>query len=800
MKKLLFSNILIAFLIAGCGGDDSDTSPPVEAPLTKIIIEPSEHVTFGVPTLSVIKDQQIPFKATGEFKDGSQQDLTHKIDWASDSASITIGRDGNAIGQLDGEAKISARYLGITSNSIDLKVISPTLSGIVITLDNPTLPINTEATVKAIGRYQDGITANITLAPGINWNIENNLARINKNKIMTANHSGKDNITVEYQGITSDPISIDVTEATIESLIISNGLISTGPISNKITIQEKLTHPFTATAIYSDNTRLEVTKTAKWTSSNPNIATIDKGLATAINIGNTDIKASISDIDSQSIRLNVVKPNLENIEIISSKHNLNLGDNITLTAQAIFSNGIREDITTQVKWSSSDSAIISIDNNGNIQAIDLGQANIRAQMGTIEQSLTLTVIGSPITKIELNSPSAPLKIGQSHPLKVTASNANNIDIDITNDATFTASPSNIIEISEKGVITARQPGAVTVTAEYNQIKADTIINVADFDRIIIEPRTAHLALGETKQLKALGIYDDIAEKEDITNKVSWSLINPDNTHLILSNQGQVTGLKASTENDNIKISFGSHEAIGSVLVDMTNRFKIISLDENSSSTTELSVLSSDGIVYQDLNKPFTISIEGEQLTIKEMPNDLFTDINITNQIRNSTYPSAISAFITNVQYSYKCTELGAGQGLCNHSSDDELNGFLSLFGTRLNFDKEKPIQSVYSGEYLYFRTEDAKPITYSIIINTDLKKCLIHQNSNTHYECRKLSVNSKTGEFSAQMDSINLSGHKEFYGELIGSINGINNEFMTGFISNKNTSDNSIDIFSISRQ
>ncbi|MGL6410815.1 Ig-like domain-containing protein [Aeromonas veronii] len=313
MNRLLFFwGLIVVFLLAGCGGGDSNDGAPsnIKKSLQEISIELMETPILGVSTLSVIVGQELSFKAIGKFDDGTIQDLTSSVSWFLDHPeSIHINASGRAIGISVGKSTIKANFNGIISNGITIDTISPHLQEITITFNRDNLPIGSLIQAKAIGIYENGITSNITSL--VEWSSSLALVSFQKDGLLKPISVGIDVITASYQGIISSPRDIKVTDAIIESISIS---------SKSTKIDKNLTTRFTATAIYSDNTEVDVTNSAKWSSSNVNIATVDNtGLVNAIAVGNANIQASFSGKTSQSVTLNVTAPTLEKLEIITTK-------------------------------------------------------------------------------------------------------------------------------------------------------------------------------------------------------------------------------------------------------------------------------------------------------------------------------------------------------------------------------------------------------------------------------------------------------------------------------------------------
>lgn len=125
---------------------------------------------------------------------------------------------------------------------------------------------------------------------------------------------------------------------------------------------------YAATALFSDGSTKNVSSTATWTSSSSSVATINSsGLATRVGLGTTNIGASFSGVAATSEPLAVdqlnsitLNPATANIAVGASQSFLAIG-NFTFAAGG--SGNL--DVSSQVTWNSSNTAVATIDTSGN---------------------------------------------------------------------------------------------------------------------------------------------------------------------------------------------------------------------------------------------------------------------------------------------------------------------------------------------------------------------------------------------------------------------------------------------------
>ena len=131
-------------------------------------------------------------------------------------------------------------------------------------------------------------------------------------------------------------------------------------------------------------------KTVSWESSDKTIAIVDKdGTITAIKVGNARIKASAGE-KSATCEVEVLKGfvPVSSISLDQASISMFEGKTITLTATVL-----PEDATDKtVTWTSSDPSVVSVSENGDIQAFMPGAATITATAGSKQAHCLVNVL------------------------------------------------------------------------------------------------------------------------------------------------------------------------------------------------------------------------------------------------------------------------------------------------------------------------------------------------------------------------------------------------------------------------
>ena len=181
------------------------------------------------------------------------------------------------------------------------------------------------------------------------------------------------------------------------NLPISVSSVSITPDKVYIAVNEEF--QLTATVLPEEATNKNVT----WTSSNPNKVTVtDEGVITGVSSGYSYITATCGDVSSK-IEVNVV--NL-NIKLNYKTAEIPLGEDLQLIATISPSTTNEQHIT----WETSDPKVVSIDQNGLIKSLSVGNAEITAKVGEATATCEITVVEDAGVESLLANPDLKISI------------------------------------------------------------------------------------------------------------------------------------------------------------------------------------------------------------------------------------------------------------------------------------------------------------------------------------------------------------------------------------------------------
>ncbi|HWZ74941.1 MAG TPA: Ig-like domain-containing protein [Candidatus Sulfotelmatobacter sp.] len=163
---------------------------------------------------------------------------------------------------------------------------------------------------------------------------------------------------------------------------------------------------FTATGVFNDGSTQDLTNSATWSSGNPSVATVStSGFVTATSHGTSSISAASGSISGSTALL--VEGSLTALQITPANASLPQGAIQQFTATGSFSDSTSENLTSSVRWSSSNTAVATVNASGLVTTSGVGSATITATSGSMTTSAPLTVtqpsgvIGPPVSQAPL---------------------------------------------------------------------------------------------------------------------------------------------------------------------------------------------------------------------------------------------------------------------------------------------------------------------------------------------------------------------------------------------------------------
>jgi flavin reductase (DIM6/NTAB) family NADH-FMN oxidoreductase RutF len=304
-----------------------------------------------------------------------------------------------------------------------------------------------------------------------------------------------------------------------------------------------------------------VTNSVSWSSSNPNVATINSsGLATAVGAGYVEITATSSNnvIATSDLTVNIAGTttggtgsSIVSISVIPGSQTVSSPSQTSqFLAIGTTSSGATVDLTNQVAWSSSSAQIGTVNASGLATAVGQGTDTITVLYtnpvggSVVTGTATFTVSGGTTEKYTAvgitpgsQALSASGQTGQF--VALGTSGATGLKTDVTNSPQIKWSSSipSIASVSATGLASGLSTGTTTITAELTNADGTVVSNTATVAvslsaapepllSLTIVPGSITVGnLQDTGQFLAIGTYSTAPYTRDLTNSPNLTWIS-----------------------------------------------------------------------------------------------------------------------------------------------------------------------------------------------------------------------------------------------------------------------------------
>jgi hypothetical protein len=501
---------------------------------------------------------RVPLEAVGVYSDGTRAPLTATAVWSSSDETVATASNGSlsrgyVTGVGVGSATITAAHGGV-SGTAGVSVQSPTITSLAIAPIQPSIPAGTTLQFTATAILSDNTTRNVT--GQASWTSSDTaVATIGisagQRGLARGLAAGTTVIRATYQGQSAET-TLTVTDAVLTSIQLS-------PVNPSITVGGRVL--FQATGIYSDNTTRLLNDQAVWTSSDPQVAEVQtsgfaRGVATGLSPGTTTITARVGAVSGSTV-LTVTDAVLTSISVTPTNPRVAAGTMVPFVATGIYSDQSTRNLTNAAAWTSSNPQVAQVSaargSKGLTTALAAGTAEIRAAVGSMAGTTTLTVTAATLAAVQVTPIAPSVTVGTPVRFAATAIYSDQTSRDVTAQSTWQSSNPQVALIStgggNRGIATTLGPGTTTISATFEGITGSTTLTVraAQVVAVSVSPFALSVPLGARPQYSATAIYDD-GTSLPVTQLATWSSSNPQVAQVSNDqrNRGQVTTLAAGT--------------------------------------------------------------------------------------------------------------------------------------------------------------------------------------------------------------------------------------------------------------
>lgn len=453
-------------------------------------------------------------------------------------------------------AKVMAAFMALvlimtTTGLVSMNVVSAAdakISKLVLSTDSLSLEIGDSSTLTATAVYSDGKSTNATIST--DWTSENSSVASVYNGTITAKGVGTATIVAVYDG-KSQAVNVKVTKK-VKALTKDKQALDL-----RIGQEENIN----LTAIYTDNSDENVSRSAEWTSSDNKVATVVNGSVRALSAGTATITAKLG---KQSVTVEVGVEVVRRVEMDHTQLSLLLKDEQKVILTATYPDGETKDVTADAIWSSSNEKVADAF-KGNIVAYSAGTATITAEYGT--KTTTLKVDVDKTRKLVASEQSFYMKLNETKQIDLKAVYPNDIKTDVTNKAVWSSSNEKIADVIG-GKVYANASGSVTITAKYSNQTVEIPVDVEVVRHLDIDKEELGLKADGTYTFKVMATFAN-GVTEEVTSKATWTSSEESVAYVAA---GKLTAYKSGKTT--VKATYGGKTVEVAVSVDIPTKVKL----------------------------------------------------------------------------------------------------------------------------------------------------------------------------------------------------------------------------------
>ena len=196
-------------------------------------------ISISAASANIPVGDTLQLSAVGTLTDGSTQDLTRSVNWASSAPQVlSVQGSGLVAGMSIGAAGVTAASGSITA-ATTLNVSAPVLSSITLAPAGPTVPLGSSLQLTITGTYSDGSTQDVTQQA--TWNIDTpTIATITSGGVVSGLQVGTTGVEASINGVqTSDTVTVQPL-LTVSYFDATSGIDSTIRVTNPGTTGQDL--------------------------------------------------------------------------------------------------------------------------------------------------------------------------------------------------------------------------------------------------------------------------------------------------------------------------------------------------------------------------------------------------------------------------------------------------------------------------------------------------------------------------------------------------------------------------------
>jgi uncharacterized protein YjdB len=449
-------------IIAQAGPAADTATIVVRSPVQQISLEP------GLTSLPL--NTWVQFIATVDLNAGAGG-IPIPLSWrSSDPSVLSITASGRATAVAPGSATVTVESFAMEA-SIALTVVQSSSPASVFRIEVEVAPSSLVPGQKgqAYAVVYDSL-GNVLSDQSVTWSTSNpSVATVSSTGEVTALTAGPVEVRA-WRGDRSGGKAVTVAQPTVARVEVS----LTSPSIVGDTVRARAT-------VYDPSDKVLQGRTVTWSTQNPQVASIStSGLLTALSAGTTAVSATVDGVvGEKTMTVQTAKPVVTTVSVSLASDTLAPGTTTQATAVARDASGVVIPGVAFV-WSSSNTAVATVNASGVVSAVAAGSATITATGDGKSGSDALTVkvaASATISSVTVTFSSSSISVGQSAQATATARDASGAVITGQAVTWSISSGQAVATISSGGVVTGVSAGTASIRAVVGGVAGNASISV-----------------------------------------------------------------------------------------------------------------------------------------------------------------------------------------------------------------------------------------------------------------------------------------------------------------------------------
>ena len=340
---------------------------------------------------------------------------------------------------------------------------------------------------------------------------------------------------------------------------------------------------YSASALYSDGTRVDVTSEVIWSSSASEIAEISGvGLAGAQTSGTTNIMATLAASQagpevSDSAILNVTDAALTSLTIEPGQAETLVGLTQAFKAVALFADSHKQDVTSYTDWSVSEPSVASITSDEQSRGIAIGlvagETQVLAKYAAMDADASLIVLNSAVDKLIISPINISFPAGTSQQYRADLIFENGLSMEVTSQSRWQSNATSVATIDSDGRLSGLIAGETQVSASLSfadvNVSDSTAATITEIvvTQVVVSPDMLVKPVGTQGDYSATAYYSD-GTTADVTHDAIWSV--DDKAVAVIVASGELGGHATALESGNVMITAAFQGISGTASAEVTD--------------------------------------------------------------------------------------------------------------------------------------------------------------------------------------------------------------------------------------